>query len=351
MIADQHLDQLRYLPGIEVVGVCDREPLMARQLAGRFAVPQCFTDPAEMLGRLRPDAVHITTPVQSHFALGRLALEAGCHVYLEKPFTETVAEAEGLVRLAGEERRRITVGHNLQFSPEAVRMRQFVQAGCLGGAPVHLESFQAYSHEDPTYGKPVLSDPDHWVRRLPGSLLHNLISHGVAKLAEFLQGDCPTVRSLSFGSPFLTRRGETMLIDEVRATLQDEAGTTAFFLFTTQCRAGSNELRLYGPGGNLVLDNTYRTVRRMLPSRQKSYLRYFLSPWGEARESLANAAWSMRQFWRREFHMDHGMRQLMRAFYAAVREEGPDPIPTAEILRTSRIMDRIFAQFPGREMP
>ncbi len=77
------------------------------------------------------------------------------------------------------------MGHNLQFAPEAIRLRQLVRDGFLGGPPVHIESIQCYSHDDPTYGKAVLGDPNHWVRRLPGSLLHNLISHGVSKIAEY----------------------------------------------------------------------------------------------------------------------------------------------------------------------
>ena len=342
MIADQHADQLRYLPGCELVAVCDTDELMARQLADRFHVPGVFTDAAEMLRGGGIDAVHITTPAQSHFPLARRCLESGCHVYVEKPFTETAAEAEELLSLAQATGRRITVGHNLQFSPEALRLRELVHDGFLGGPPVHIESVQCYSHDDPTYGKAVLADPNHWVRRLPGSLLHNLVSHGVSKIAEFLEGDAPAVVSVSFSSPYLVGRGHSDIVDEVRAVLQDEKGTTAFFLFTTQFGAASQELRLFGRSGNLTLDNTYRTVLRMPPSHHKSYLRYFLAPLAQAREQARNSLVNVRQFARKEFQMDFGMRKLMELFYRAVREGGPDPIPLAEIRRTARIMDAIF---------
>lgn len=345
-IADQHVDQLRQLSAVDTVAVCDQDELMAAQLADRFRIPRVFTDAARMLEEARPQAVHITTPAQSHFPLAKLCLEAGCHVYLEKPFTETTAQAEILVALAREKNLRLTVGHNLQFSPEALRLRQLVQSGFLGGPPVHLESIQCFSHDEPTYGKAVLGDPSHWVRRLPGSLLQNLISHGVAKLAEFLSGDSPQVSALCFSSPFLVRRGQTDLVDEVRATIRDEAGTTAFFLFTTQFGAGSQELRLYGPAANLILDNTCRTLLPIRPSRLKSYLRYFFGPSALAREYARNSLQNMRQFARHEFHMDYGMRKLMELFYRAILENAPDPIPPSEILRTSRIMDAIFAQMP-----
>lgn len=347
MIADQHADQLRYLPGCELVAACDTDEMMARQLADRFRIPAVFTDAKEMLRTGAVDTVHITTHAQPHFALGRLCLEAGCHVYLEKPFTVNAAEADELLHLANVAGRRITVGHNLQFAPEALRLRNLVREGFLGGPPVHVECIQCYSHDDPTYGKAVVADPNHWVRKLPGSLLHNLISHGVAKIAEFLDGDSPELLSISFSSPYLVRHGHADIVDEVRAVLRDERGTTAFFLFTTQFGAATSELRLFGKAGNLVLDNDYRTVLRIKPSHYKSYLRYFLAPLAQAREQVSNTLVSMRQFARKEFQMDFGMRKLMELFYLAIREGGPDPISPADIRRTARIMDAIFQQMPS----
>jgi predicted dehydrogenase len=346
MIADQHADQLRYLPDCELVAACDPDELMARQLADRFHVSRVFTDAREMLCADGIDAVHITTPAQFHYPLAKLCLEAGCHIYVEKPFTLDSAEADDLLCLAEVADRRITVGHNLQFSPEALRLRKLVHEDFLGGPPIHLECIQCYSHDEPTYGRAVLGDPHHWVRRLPGSLLQNLISHGVSKIAEFLDGDSPALLSISFSSPYLVEQNHEDIVDEVRAVLQDERGTTAFFLFTTQFGAGSNELRLFGRTGNLVLDNTYRTVLRIRPSKQKSYLRYFLDPLLHAREHARNTVVSIRQFARKEFQMDFGMRKLMELFYRAIREGGPDPIPAAEIRRTVRIMDAIFSQMP-----
>lgn len=346
MIADQHAEQLRYLPCCELVAACDTDVLMAGQFADRFRIPEVFTDAEEMLRASEIDAVHITTPAQSHFSLARMCLQNGCHVYVEKPFTETAEEADELLLLAETSKRRITVGHNLQFSPEALRLRRLVQEEFLGGWPLHVECIQCYSHDDPTYGKAVLGDPHHWVRRLPGSLLHNLISHGVAKVAEYLVGDSPEVTSISFSSPYLIKHNHRDIVDEVRAMLRDDRGTTAFFLFTTQFIGGTNELRLFGSAGSLALDNTNRTVVRVQPSPYKSYLRYFLAPLVYAQEHARNSIENIRQFSRREFQMDFGMRKLMDLFYRAIREGGPDPISAAEIRRTARIMEAIFRQMP-----
>ena len=82
-IADDHLEQIQRIQRIRecrVIATCDREPLMAKQLAGRFQIERHFSDAEEMLKECRPDVVHITTPPRSHYWLGKLCLESGCHV-------------------------------------------------------------------------------------------------------------------------------------------------------------------------------------------------------------------------------------------------------------------------------
>ena len=103
-IADAHASQIQRIEGCEIVGVCDREPLMAKQLYERFPVKSYFTDLAELVDKARPDVVHITTPAESHFDVARFCLEQGCHVYVEKPFTlyaEQAQHTRGLGRKKG----------------------------------------------------------------------------------------------------------------------------------------------------------------------------------------------------------------------------------------------------------
>jgi len=122
-IADAHASQIQYLKGCEIVGVCDREPLMAQQLYERFPVKRYYSDLKELLCEARPHVVHITTSPESHFDIARLCLENRCHVYVEKPFTLDARDAERLVNLADEKRLKVTVGHNCQFGHVSRRIR------------------------------------------------------------------------------------------------------------------------------------------------------------------------------------------------------------------------------------
>src|SRR5437762_14081463 len=139
-IADQHVQVIRRIPDCTIAGLCDRELLMAKQLAERFEINAFSSDLRELLATTSPDVIHITTPPQSHYALARECLEAGKHVYLEKPFTVTAEEAESLIELAEHKHIKITAGHNLQFTLEMLEMRRLMKEDLLGGGPAHLRS-------------------------------------------------------------------------------------------------------------------------------------------------------------------------------------------------------------------
>jgi predicted dehydrogenase len=336
--------QIHRISGCKVVGACDQEPLMARQLCERFGVERACTDMAQLLGECRPDVVHITTPPQSHYDIGKMCLESGCHVYVEKPFTINAREAEELLALAERLKRKVTVGHDLQFSHVARRMRQLVKDGYLGGPPVHMESYYCYDLSDPRYAKALLSDKEHWIRRLPGKLLHNIISHGVARIAEFLTTDSPRVLAHGFVSPLLRGLGESEIVDELRVIISEESRTTAYFTFSSQMRPSLNQFRLYGPRNGVMFDEDEQVLLRVEGSRLKSYAEKFLTPLMMARQYRRNAFGNMRLFLGREFHMKSGMKHLIESFYRSVEDGAPVPIPYREILLTARIMDGIFSQ-------
>ena len=347
-IADAHASQIRRIQGCEIVAVCDREPLMASQFCDRFPVARHFTDVADLLRDARPDVVHVTTPPASHFDIARRCLERGCHVYVEKPFTLRADEAEALIALAVRSNVRITAGHDDQFSHAARRMRALVESGYLGGAPVHMESTYCYDLSEPGYAKAVLGDRRHWVRGLPGGLLQNIISHGIARIAEFLSGEPPQVMAHGFVSPTLRSLGEAEIVDELRVVISDRQRTTAYFTFSSQLRPSIHEFRIYGPGNGLVLDQDHETLIKLRGRRFKSYADKFVPPLIFAGQHIGNAVTNARTFLARDFQMKSGMKYLIESFYRSIAEDRPVPIPYREIVLTARIMEDIFDQIATR---
>jgi len=345
-MADQHALQVQKIPSARIVAVGDKEPLMALQMSERFNIERYFTNVQEMLETTNFDVVHITTPPQSHFKLAKMCLEAGCNVYVEKPFTLSTADAEELIRLANQNWLKITAGHNAQFTHVMMRMRELVKNGYLGGKPVHIESYYCYDFRDESYAKALLNDSNHWIRNLPGSLLQNIISHGISRIAEFLSGDSPMVMAYTFTSPFLKTISQNDIIDEVRVIIQDENSTTAYFTFSSQIQPVPNHFRLYGSKNSLILDEEHQTLIKVANKEYKSYVRYFLPPFEYAKQYLENFTVNLKKFIRKDFHLpnDAGLKTLIESFYKSVVSDSPLPLSYREIMVTSKIMDEIFSQ-------
>jgi predicted dehydrogenase len=343
-IADDHASQIQRIKGCEMVGVCDNEPLMARQFYERFPVKQYFSDLNELLSKMRPDVVHVCTPPQSHFGIAKVCLEAGCHVYVEKPFSLSGADATELIRLATRRGLKITAGHDDQFRHVANRMRALVQSGYLGGPPIHMESYYGYELGGNDYAGSLLRDKGHWVRTLPGKLLQNVISHGVARIAEFLTTDSLDIIAYGFVSPFLRSKGDSEMVDELRVIIAENNGPTAYFTFSSQMRPSLHQFRIYGPKNGLILDQDQETLISLRGNRFKSYLEKFLPPVQFAGQYFGNFRSNLGLFLRNDFHMKSGMKHLIESFYRSIVMDSPVPIPYREIILTAKITDSIFDQ-------
>src|SRR6266700_1758736 len=110
-IADAHVEEIRKIPSVQLGSVCDLEPIMAEQLATRYAVPRWYCDIAQMLETEKPEVLHITTPPQSHLSLTRQAVAAGCHVFIEKPVAPRLCDAEAIVAAAAAAKRKLAVNY------------------------------------------------------------------------------------------------------------------------------------------------------------------------------------------------------------------------------------------------
>jgi predicted dehydrogenase len=116
----------------EVVLVCDTNPKAEARLKKLEPYIPFTTDPMELLKSLTIDAVAVVTPVWSHYELAKTALENGKHVFVEKPFTYTVDQAEELIELADGKNLQIMVDHTFLFTGAVKKIRQLIDEGALG---------------------------------------------------------------------------------------------------------------------------------------------------------------------------------------------------------------------------
>jgi len=116
----------------KVVAVCDNNPAALARVLGRHPGVRVTTDVDDVVTAPDIDLVAIVTPVSYHYQLAKKALENGKHVFVEKPFTATSAQAEELIELAERNSLQIMVDHTFLFTGAVRKIKQLVDEGALG---------------------------------------------------------------------------------------------------------------------------------------------------------------------------------------------------------------------------
>jgi predicted dehydrogenase len=120
------------IPGAEAAWMCDPRPEPPQRLGSRFPAVRQTRDFDEMLDDETLDAVAVVTPVATHFDLAMRTLEAGKHVYVEKPLASSSDHARILVHTAYERELVLMPGHTFLYSPPVVRIRDVIRSGEIG---------------------------------------------------------------------------------------------------------------------------------------------------------------------------------------------------------------------------
>jgi predicted dehydrogenase len=116
----------------EVVAVCDKSPTSRKRVQKAYPGVRVTSDSAELMTSKDLDAIAVITPVWTHYELTKAALEHGKHVFVEKPFTSSAAQAEELITLAAKKNLKIMVDHTFLFTGAVKKIRQLLKEGALG---------------------------------------------------------------------------------------------------------------------------------------------------------------------------------------------------------------------------
>jgi predicted dehydrogenase len=120
------------LPTARVTAVCDVRPERLAIAAQRYPGVHVTADPVALIGNTAVDAVAIATPVVHHFELAFAALQAGKHVFVEKPLASTTDQAERLIDEADRRGLRLMVDHTFVYTGAVRKIRELIDAGDLG---------------------------------------------------------------------------------------------------------------------------------------------------------------------------------------------------------------------------
>lgn len=217
-----HCDVLSALPDVELYALCTRTESRLNDLAKKYNVAKTFTDYRELLQDPELDAVSVVTMWDQHTEPTLAALEAGKHVFLEKPMAHTVEDCQRITDAAREAPGSLMVGHVCRFNPRFISAKAEIDAGRLG-EPVSLTARRnipaAWTPE--ILGKigPIIGDAIHdtdlmlWLtgRRIVSvhaqthsvrNLTHPDIGHTTYRFDNGALASLETVWCMPAGTPF-----------------------------------------------------------------------------------------------------------------------------------------------------
>jgi predicted dehydrogenase len=177
--------------GSQVVAICDNSDKSLRRAQQAYPAVRVTAEANDLLTAVDIDAIAVVTPVWTHFELTKKALENGKHVFVEKPFTSTVAQAEELIELAERKKLKIMVDHTFLFTGAVKRIRELIDNDTLGhlyyydSTRVNLGLFQHDVNVIWDLAPHDLSIMDHLIKQKPEAVVATGECHlnGVADIA------------------------------------------------------------------------------------------------------------------------------------------------------------------------
>jgi predicted dehydrogenase len=257
---------LHELPAAEVVYVCDQRPDALHKISGRYPGLPLATSCDVVFGDESVDAVAIATPLSSHYELARAALEAGKHVFVEKPLASSYEEASALVEQAEAAGLVLMPGHTFLYSPPVEMSRELITSGALGTiyfistSRVNLGLHQPDASVVWDLGPHDFSILRHWLGELPSrvsAVSRSCVLDGTPDVAfidlEFPSGTIAHVE-LSWLAPSKLRR--TAIVGSQKMVVYDDTSNEPIRIFDSGADLPDpetfGEFRLTYRTGNIV---------------------------------------------------------------------------------------------------
>ncbi len=335
-ISRVHIDALREVEGVELCAVSDRDEFRAREAARLAPGATAYRDFATLLQKERPDAVHVLTPPKTHAELAIQAMDAGCHVLVEKPMALSVQEADQMIAAAGKNGVKLCTNHNYLFKSSVRRARALVESGAIGRV-VYVDSYYGLSGESGQYAG--AAPGSHWAWRLPGGAFTNFLPHLIYLQLAFLK-DVESVAGVATG-----RGTGSELATELTVLLQghEASGTMAVSMLA---KPYAKWIDIYGTAGivhaDLVREICTVHRERRLP-RMVSKALFGLE---ESLQLASGTAVNTARMGLGKIKPMNDLYALVGEFYSSIRDDHAPPVSGEEGKRMVGVMEMVWGKSP-----
>jgi predicted dehydrogenase len=332
-IAREHLTVLAELNNVEIVAVCDISNARAEASAERFGIAKSYTNHLDLLGDLKPDLVHITTPPASHLPIAKDFLAAGLNVLCEKPITVRYEDFCTLKRLAQDKGCMLMENQQNRFHSSVQRIEELVRSGELGDV---LELQICLSLNVTSAGSPYVDkNAPHFGSTLQGGIIGDFLPH-IAYLAYMFTGKIIDVHTV-----WTKHRSDSPLpADEFRGMIKGER-TTAYVSFSGNAQPDGFLVRVVGTRMR-VEANLYEPPRLIVKRFRagEPALGTLIDGIAESRQVLAGSVVGFLRKLGGTSSYD-GLTEMITKTYRSIELHEPQPISLDEIDEVARLVDQL----------
>ena len=335
-VANHHARHLAGCPLARLVAVVDLNRTAAEAFAAKYGVARVYSSLPELLAAGEADAVHITTPPDSHESLARQAIEGGLDVMLEKPIAYTQAATARLYALAQARGVRLVPDYSLFFVEQMCRAREWVAEGRIGRI-VCVECLYQTQLDRARLEEPKAPP---WLFELPGGPLHNFFTHPLYLALQFT-GPVNGLQVVPRHAGYLPQ-GLTDNLD----LLIDGAHCSAFVTVSFAARPAQTLLVIHGEKGRITVEfDSFQINLEMAPARLGSVMR-LLRPSLRGIRAIRQTSATAIKIVRKRLVPYAGLKGLIEQFYSSPQPGGKLPIPEELVLSVARVEEEILPS-PG----
>jgi myo-inositol 2-dehydrogenase/D-chiro-inositol 1-dehydrogenase len=274
----RHLPVLRNLKGAEVVAVADVDQHRLEQVADKFHIQQRYANFLDLLNEPTIEAIAICVPTQLHVEVALATLEAGKHLFIEKPLALSLDEADRLIARAGQSPHKVMIGFNLRWHRLLRQAQALIQQGVLGPLELMRTAFTSYQQHLPAWRKR---------RELGGGVFFEMAVHHFDLWRFLLRSEVEEVFAMSRSQQW---EDETTT---VTARLANGVFVTSFFSERTNA---SNEVEIHGQAGRVrVSCYHFDGLEYVSSSSSPGDVRARLQQLAHTLKELPRGIWKMRQ--------------------------------------------------------
>ena len=312
--------------------LCDINRENAESLATFFGAQGIYINLEELLSKETLDAVHILTPVSAHYEIAVKALCAECHIYIEKPATETIVEYKKLCGLAKSKGKIICVGYSALGMPAILKAKKEIASGTLGRLiAVHCDFMCSWPNNIIPYG-----DPNHWSYSMKGGILQNMADHPASLVIDAMDG-------IQEHNMFFSRRNvlpnDCPDLLHVALRNDDQIGS---FMLSLGHGSVHRQAQYFLEGGTITVDMSRQLISIIRNRGSQNFIRKTLSGiklgWNFGMGSVSNVFKVMKG----SLQKDPGIVNLIHNFYNAIKGEEVLIVNYRTIIELVSLLEKVW---------